>query len=101
MLGPQSSGLRHYHFRQSPSERLLCGHGWRGCHRDNDIDLEPNELGRAFCIALIETLCLAGRTPNLDRLASKACALPIIMPKRVARRVARTSSLANSRSALD
>jgi hypothetical protein len=25
---------------------LLCRDGWRGCHRYNDVDLEPDELGR-------------------------------------------------------
>jgi hypothetical protein len=35
---------------------LLCREGWRGCHRDNDIDLEPDELGRDFCGALIAAL---------------------------------------------
>src|SRR5262249_48007872 len=38
---------------------LLCREGWRGCHRDNDIDLEPDELGRDFWVALIAALCPA------------------------------------------
>ena len=39
--------------------RLLCREGCWGCHRDNDIDLEPDELGRGFCVALIAALCPA------------------------------------------
>ena len=44
---------------------------------------------------------MSGKTPNLDRLASKACASPTTMPRRVAPRGAPTSSPANCRSALD
>jgi len=39
--------------------RLLCREAWRGCRRNNDIDLEPDELGRVFCVALIAALCPA------------------------------------------
>src|SRR5215831_17350737 len=38
---------------------LLCGEGWHGCHRNNDIDLEPDQLGRVFCDAFIAALCPA------------------------------------------
>src|SRR5262249_50044311 len=30
---------------------------WRGGRRHNDIDLEPNELGRVFCVVLTTALC--------------------------------------------
>ena len=49
--------------------RLLCGEGWRGSRRDNDIDLEPDELGRVFCVALIAALCpaiLNGQVTTVD-----------------------------------
>src|SRR5262249_62348140 len=36
--------------------RLLCREGGRGSHRDNDINLEPDELGRGFRVALIAAL---------------------------------------------
>jgi hypothetical protein len=38
---------------------LLCRDGWRGCHRNNDIDLEADELGRVLCVPLIAALCPA------------------------------------------
>src|SRR5262249_16088171 len=37
----------------------LCREGCRGSHRDNDINLEPDELGRGFRVALIAALCPA------------------------------------------
>src|SRR5262249_1597734 len=49
--------------------RLLCCQGWRGCLRDNDIDLEPDELGRVFGVALIAALCpaiLNGQVTTVD-----------------------------------
>jgi hypothetical protein len=56
--GPDRVRRRRKHDRDVRS-RLLCGEGWRGCHRDNDIDLEPDQLGRVFCVALIAALCPA------------------------------------------
>ena len=32
------------HFNLSPC--LLCGRGWRGVVGENDIDFQPDELGR-------------------------------------------------------
>src|SRR5262249_30820601 len=37
--------------------RLFCRESWRGCRRNNDIDLEPDELGRIFGVAIATTLC--------------------------------------------
>ena len=48
---------------------LLCCQGWRGCLRDNDIDLEPDELGGVFCVALIAALgpaILNGQVTTVD-----------------------------------
>jgi Sulfatase len=42
---------------------------------------------------------MAGRTPNLDKLAKEGMLSPTITPRRVARRVARTSSWVDCRSA--
>ena len=42
---------------------------------------------------------MSGKTPNLDKLASQGMRSPTIMPRRAARRVARTSSPASCRSA--
>jgi hypothetical protein len=39
--------------------RLLRRKDWWGSRRDNDIDLEPDELGRDCCVALIAALCPA------------------------------------------
>jgi hypothetical protein len=42
---------------------------WHGCHRNNDIDLEPNQLGRVFCVAFIAALCpaiLNREVPTID-----------------------------------
>jgi hypothetical protein len=54
--GPDRVRHRREHDRNDRC-RLLCREGWRGCHRDNDIDLEPDELGRDFCVTLIAALC--------------------------------------------
>src|SRR5262249_37070509 len=35
---------------------LLCRDGWRGCHRYNDGDLEPDELGRNLGETLVASL---------------------------------------------
>ena len=56
--GPDRVRRRREHDRDDRCG-LLCGESWRGCHRDNDIDLEPDELGRAFRVALIAALCPA------------------------------------------
>ena len=56
--GPDRVRRRREHDRDDRC-RLLCREGWRGCHRDNDIDLEPDELGRDFGVALIAALCPA------------------------------------------
>jgi arylsulfatase A-like enzyme len=42
---------------------------------------------------------MAGRTPNLDKLAKEGMRSPTTMPRQVARLVARTSSPASCRSA--
>jgi hypothetical protein len=42
---------------------LLCREGWRGCRRDNDIDLELNEFGCDFG----DTFAASFRPSNLDR----------------------------------
>ena len=42
---------------------------------------------------------MAGRTPNLDRLASRGCGSPITTPRRAARPDEPISSLASCRSA--
>ena len=44
---------------------------------------------------------MSGRTPNLDRLAARACGSPTTMPKQVAQRAGPISSPANCRSGPD
>ena len=56
--GPDRVRRRHENDRNDRC-RLLCREGCGGCHCDNDIDLEPDELGRDFCVALIAALCPA------------------------------------------
>src|SRR6516165_879969 len=35
----------------------FAARAWRGCRRNNDIDFEPDQLGRVFCVALAPSLC--------------------------------------------
>ena len=54
----RKQGQRQYH------QRLVhCREGWRGCPRDNDIDLELNEFGCDFG----DTFGASFPPSNLDR----------------------------------
>ncbi len=54
---------RHRKYDRDSRRRLLCCDDRRGSRRDNDIDLEPDELGRDLGEALVAPLGPA----NLDR----------------------------------
>jgi hypothetical protein len=60
--GPDRVRHRREHDRDDRC-RMLCREGCRGCHRDNDIDLEPGKLGRDLGEAFLASL----RPAILDR----------------------------------
>jgi hypothetical protein len=66
--------------------------------RPNILFIMGDDIGW-FNIGAYHHGIMSGKTPNLDRLASKACASPTTMPRRVAPRAAPISSPASYRSA--
>ena len=67
--------------------------------KPNIIVIMGDDVGW-FNIGAYHRGIMPGKTPNLDKLASEACYLPIITPRRAARRVGPISSLARYRFAL-
>ena len=65
--------------------------------RPNIIFIMGDDIGW-FNISAYHRGIMAGRTPNLDQLASEGMSLPTTMLKRAAQRAAPTSSPASCRS---
>ena len=62
--------------------------------KPNIIFIMGDDIGW-FNIGAYHQGIMAGRTPNLDKIASEGFASPIIMPRQAARQAALTSSLAS------